>query len=212
MRDTNLLINGLSKDLESLKMTTSSGHSSNPQRTHKRYKTAKVRRSGSKEPPLDSGHPLMKDFLSDFTGSENKRQMEAVVAEAKRVINECDQQMHRNSSAEEIVIHSTVIAKLSTPPAHAIKSPHDPRVQMLKVEVKDMHPKSLMMIEDNLTPALYDESSSRAYGDDASDQLVAERQLDTRHADQSYDGEQESGQTPGSFMHPGSESDTTGKH
>jgi hypothetical protein len=40
----------------------------------------------------------------------------------------------------------------------------------LKVEVEEVRPKQLMMIEDNLTPAVYDENSSNlVYGDDASD-------------------------------------------
>jgi hypothetical protein len=74
LQDTNLLINGLSKDHVSLQ--TSSGRSSNP---HKRYKTAKIRGSNNKSKDstlgdeADKNHPLMKDFLADLTNSENKR-------------------------------------------------------------------------------------------------------------------------------------------
>jgi hypothetical protein len=39
---------------------------------------------------VNNAHALIKDFLSDLTNSENKRQMEVIMAEAKRAITEYD--------------------------------------------------------------------------------------------------------------------------
>ena len=45
---------------------------------------------------------MIKDFLSDLTNSENKRQMELIMAEAKRAITDYEQQIYKNSSDDTI--------------------------------------------------------------------------------------------------------------
>jgi hypothetical protein len=145
--------------------------------------------------------------------------METIINEAKRAITECDQQMNRNNSTDEFYTASgnTIGRRISlnTPPAHSIKSPHDARIQMLKVEVKDVRPPQLMMIEDNLTPAVYDESSSnQVYGDDMSDtRLAADRkkQVETRQTDSYYDDSAKQ-ESPKSAVMQLSESETAEKN
>lgn len=115
MQDTNLLINGFSHQLESIRITNSSAVSSqNTRNAPKKYKTFKNKstRPKSKESEMfryerlqtqqfddnengdslatNNAHALIKDFLSDLTNSENKRQMELIMAEAKRAITEYD--------------------------------------------------------------------------------------------------------------------------
>lgn len=47
--------------------------------------------------PRQNAHELIKDFMSDITSSENKRQMNIIIAEAKKVISDYDEQMVHQS-------------------------------------------------------------------------------------------------------------------
>ena len=66
--------------------------------------------------------------MSDITSSENKRQMNIVIAEAKKVISDYDEQIaHQSEGFNSVQSQSQNMSKLkelNTPPPHAIKSPN----------------------------------------------------------------------------------------